>query len=516
MNDETNRPSQPGATPNRDRPREAPVIDARPGDVREVKPADAPGAGANPAGPAAKPSTPTAGAPQPASAKPAGAAAGEARAPDTKSVDTRSVDSKSVDTKAAAEKTGPAKAPEKANPASGTQRRGYGAMAGAGLAGAILALAGAWGLGLSGGSAIQPLDTRIKAMESAQARHTAALEAAQKAMAAYADMEQRITGLEAALKQQAALAHTLKADVGKLAAGPGVAAPDLRPVEARIAALEKLMGDAKSSVRATDEPQVKPAQGAAGETIARLQSRLAELERKIRPPADLAPLGARVAELEKRIAPLENRIASAIAPVTQALEKSHASIAGNAKAIAQTEQKITVGIARSNAAARAIVARALLERVQSGAPFADELAAVVATGGNPEHVAVLQPFAEKGAPSRRTLLAAFNALEKVIVQAPAPAADAPVLERLKQGAFSLVKIRPVDSTQGETPGALFVRIRNALASGDYAAASALFDKLPEPTRKAAEPFVQSLKARIAADRTVNAIASEAVAQLQKQ
>ncbi len=202
--------------------------------------------------------------------------------------------------------------------------------------------------------------------------------------------------------------------------------------------------------------------------------------------------------------------------MAQAIEKSGASIAGNAKAIAQTDQKIIASVERSNAAARAIIARALSERVQAGQPFVDELSAVESTGGNAQLVAVLKPLAAKGVLSQQSMLRAFVALEKIIVQAPKPAANAPMLERLKQGALGLVKIRPVDTAQGETPGALFVRIRDGLAAGEYEAALALFGKLPDDVRKAADPFLQGLKARISADKATQAIASEAIAQLQKQ
>ncbi len=289
MNDDKNKPTpggHAGPTPNRDKPRQAPIIEARPGDVKEIKP-DVP----------AKSSVPPAGAGSAAQAKPGGSAASAVKPADIKPADTKPSDAKPLDAKGPEQKSpagqttrGP-QTSQTGAPAAGKPGGNLGSMAGAGLAGAIVALAGAWGLGLAGGgSGVTSLEGRIKAMETTQAAQGPVIEAAGKSAGAFNDFEKRLTGLEAALKQQAALSNTLKADVGKLGAGTGAPAVDLKPFEARVAALEKLMSDAKSSVRATTDPETKPAQGSAtgsgavqsfADTIGKLETRLAALEKKI-------------------------------------------------------------------------------------------------------------------------------------------------------------------------------------------------------------------------------------------
>lgn len=621
MTDDRSKPSSSGiagATPNRDRPREASTIDARPEDIKEIKPegsrsgtsAGSTGAspamdqkktGGEPAGAAATHTPPAgqkAGA-EKASSTGSGASAASVGTTRTASETKSGGEKRSGTTAAGPSATGPTGAGTA--PASGSGARdgasgptgagnrpapppsgggGFGAMAGAGIVGAAIALLGGWGYQnfAGSGAAVGGLADRLKAAETAIGQNKASLAALQKSAAVAGELEKRLTALEAALKQQAATTNTLRTDVGKLAGAKPAELPDIKPLETRLAALEKLFESAKSSIRAEPgDPQVKPADdgkkppaagqpSATGETpaqvaasgankaasgagtsdrpgetappaavpaavrslgndIARLATRLAaleqigarisDLEKKIQPPADLTPLNAKIAELSGKLAPLEKQIAASIEPVARAVAETKTSIADNAKAIAATGEKVSSSIVRSNAAASAVVARSLVERIQSGKPFVEALDAAEKAGANKDAVAALKSLADKGAPTRDALLTGFMALESRILEPAKPKPNAPLGERLKQAAFSLVKVRPVGETEGDSAGALFARIAGALRGGDLAEAGAVFAKLPESARAVGADWAKMLQQRIAADKAVETIVDDALALLQK-
>ncbi len=442
-------------------------------------------------------------------------------------------------------------------------------MAAAGLAGAIIALAGAWGFQASRGSdpAIAALSERIKTNESALAALGKTAGPGLKAM------EMRVAALEATVKEQASGSASLKADIEKLkAAGtPKTAetasapAADISKLETRIAALEKLGSEAKTNLRATSDPDVrkpagdipaaasdKPAssnqandKAAAGQApvkqkpdhtagpaqlpaaiaklppeVAKLETRLAALEKKIRPPADLGPVKASIAALAGKLEPLEkqvdSKVASKVAPLAEALAKSATTIASNAKAIEAADAKAATSMVRSNAAATAIVVRTLAERMAAGKPFDGLVDAIAAMGAKEEQLKVLKPVAAKGVPTGPALAAAFKALESKVLAREAPKQDAPIIDRLKQRALSLVKVRPVGKSDSTSPAALFANITSALGGGEFGVAMKLYKQLPEKGREAASAWAKQLQTRIDAENAVQSILSDSLTLLQQQ
>lgn len=556
------KPGAPAAAPNRDRPRDAPVIDARPGDVQEIKqeakkeanptgPIAALAAKGNPAGSAsASPSASRQSSPNPADQKPAasgltagptgsgsatGAAPGKGWASPAAAASSSAAkvadktSSIATDKTAAAARQAPAKPPGSPNGGGG-----FGKSAVAGLAGAVIALAGAWSWQASRGAdpGIAALADKIKNNETALAAIKKAAGGGVNAMESVKAMEKRIVALEAAAKQQAAITSTLKGGFEKITAKPAPDSGGLAKLETRIAALEKLTKEAKTSVRATADPVArKPDANEAGKpagqpvqdtgpSVAKLESRLLDLEKKIKPPVDLGPVNKRIADLSKKVEPLEKqligKVDTKIAPISAALAKSTAEISSNAKQIKAAGDTATASIARSNAAATAIVARTLLERITAGKPFDGLVTAMTAMGAKPEHTDLLKPMAEKGVPAKAALVASFKALEKKLLTPETPKGDVPLVERLKQGAFSLVKVRPVGKTESSSPGGLFTRIIAALTAGEYNEALSLYEKFPEKPRAAASAWADELKSRIKAEAAGQAILSSALKQLQQQ
>ena len=254
--------------------------------------------------------------------------------------------------------------------------------------------------------------------------------------------------------------------------------------------------------------------------FARLETRLQDLEKKIKPPADLGPVNEQIAALAKKLEPLEQQVSGKmdlkIAPVAAALAKSAGIIASNTKAIAETGEKASASLERSSAAANAIVARTLLERISEGKPFDGLVTALKAMGANAGHIAALQPVAEKGVASKSALIASFTALESRILEPDAPKADAPMIERLKSSAFSLVKVRPAGQTASTTPGGLYTRILAALGNEQWTQALDLHAKLPEKARAATAEWAVMVKSRITAQTAAGSILSDTLKQLQQQ
>jgi len=458
-------------------------------------------------------------------------------------------------------------------------------MAAAGLTGAVIALAGAWGFQASRGSdpAIAALSERIKTNESALA------ELGKTAGPGLKAMEKRVAALEASVKEQAASDAALKADIDKLKADgtpkavTSVAAPtaEISKLETRIAALEKLSSEAKTNLRATSDPDVRkpandsvpaatgdktasgtppgdqsadnksatdkpandkpsdgqpPVQAKPADTaapiqlpaaiaklppeVATLETRLAALEKKIKPPADLGPVKASIAALAGKLEPLEkqvdSKVAAKVAPLVEALAKSATTIASNAKAIETTDAKAATSMVRSNAAATAIVARTLVERMAAGKPFDGLVDAIAAMGAKDEQLKVLKSVAAKGVPTAAALQAAFKALESKVLARETPKQDAPIIDRLKQRAFSLVKVRPVGKSDSTSPAALFANITAALGDGEFIEAMKLYKQLPENGREAAGAWAKQLQTRIDAENAAQSILSDSLTLLQQQ
>lgn len=551
------RPSGPGATPNRDKPRTAPVVEGRPGDVQEVKPAGPGTAGStNPAGSANKPgpvspggtSGPSSSSTGPSSPASSGSSKGSSAnlasgsgksASDTKAAAGSAASKASPASSAPKPASTPSKPPPASSSGSGNQSGGgFGKTIAGGAIGALVALACVWVYqsfsGAPGNSEVAAVGKRVATIEaglSDQRKAVTALNAAQDKV--LAPIRKQIAAFEQNLKQQtdssAALIAKLRSDVEGLAK-QNTSAASLAPVTTRIAELEKRMDAAKSTARAKSDPAatagqspppgtaaavpdanalVARAEKALAPELAKLTTRLAALEGKVKPPVDINPLQNQISALEKKLDPIGKQLV----PMEGALDRNGKLAATNAKAIAETGKKLTASIEKSNAAAMAIVARTLFERVSSGQPFSEILGAAAALGADEKQLSVLKPLAEKGVRSRAILVRGFAALEEKLLEPKTPSADAPLMDRLKQGAMRLVKVRPVGKTEGSSLGAVVSQIKSALRGGQLKAARELFNKLPKDMQSLAKSYIAGLDARINAEQASAGLLSAALAQL---
>ncbi|MCP8938741.1 hypothetical protein NK718_09465 [Alsobacter sp. SYSU M60028] len=205
------------------------------------------------------------------------------------------------------------------------------------------------------------------------------------------------------------------------------------------------------------------------------------------PPVDLAPLTQRLAAVERGLreaspGPAPAQPAAPVAPPPPTASPETARLA---------------------------VAMLARDELAQGRPYARELAALEGAGADAQLVAALKPFAASGAPTPARLAADFAPVRDALTRPPEAAAGS-VLDRATAAVLRVVKVRPVGQAPGDEPPAIAARTEDALRKGDLPAAAEALQRLPERDRAAAQPFLDRLRARIAAGQAADAILTKAV------
>ena len=330
----------------------------------------------------------------------------------------------------------------------------------AGLAGAVIALAGAGALQYAGvlGAPGASLDT-LNAQVSALKTQVAALSSSETG----GDVQARIKIVSDTLDQTKAELAELKASVGA-AAGDAQAVGELRDkvsvVETAVAELGKSAGVAE---------------------------------------ADLQPLNEKITALDA-LAKSSADAASGQQARIGALEQSVAQLATTVEAQA-SQPKIALAIAAS----------ALKAALDRGAPFAAELETFAAIAPDAPQLSALRPYAEKGVPTRADIAAGMNDAANAMVAAATPADDdAGFVQSLIASAEKLVKVRPIGAVEGEGVPETVARLEAAVTAGDYARAIAEYDTLPEAVKAAGADLTGKLKARLEVETGIDALVADAM------
>ena len=100
-----------------------------------------------------------------------------------------------------------------------------------------------------------------------------------------------------------------------------------------------------------------------------------------------------------------------------------------------------------NAAAIAIIAGAIADRLAAGAPFGTEVAALQRLGVDPAQLAALQAVAD-GAPTGSALAASFDAVAPRVLAAASPGESGGVLDRLLAHLRGLVRVHDLGEIRG--------------------------------------------------------------------
>ncbi len=343
-------------------------------------------------------------------------------------------------------------------------RRGHapvaslGMAAGAGAVAIVLVLLALWLKGWLplGGGGVAAADKRIAALE----QQVSELRGAQTA-------------------QPAANDDALAARVGKIEAALAKLPPNDTGVAAKLAAADNAMKSLGLALTAlshrtddasADAAAARKAADAAVKAVGDLQ---ASMQQAAASNANTVPR-ADIEALDRRVAALETQVKA-------------------------THEALTKSSGNDNAARLALSAAVLRDAVAVGAPYADELAAVRALGGDAKALEPLAAFAATGAPTAQTLahdLSALGPQMQKIAGAPPPSGD--FLAKLEANASRLVRVRPVSAPKGDEPSAVLARLEVDAANNDIAAALTDLAELPEKVRAPASAWLTQAQARQAA------------------
>ena len=159
--------------------------------------------------------------------------------------------------------------------------------------------------------------------------------------------------------------------------------------------------------------------------------------------------------------------------------------------------------------ARAFAATNLRNAIDRGTSFAAELESYTAVAADPGAVDALREFAGRGVPTVAELVDRFPTVARDVIASDIEVEpDAGPLDRILGSARrNLVTVRPTGEQAGDGTGAVLARMEEALKAGDLDRALAEGETLDPAPREAAEPFLENVRARRAANDLIdNALA----------
>jgi hypothetical protein len=223
--------------------------------------------------------------------------------------------------------------------------------------------------------------------------------------------------------------------------------------------------------------------------------------------------------VQKSLTELRNNAAQQKSTVDSSeLEKVASRLSPLETAVQNVQQAVSARANTTDRAVRqALVASSLRDSVLRGAPFAAELAAFKATGGDAAAVTTLEPFAAQGVPPTDKLCAELvTLLPKVTSDPGAPAKPAGFLDRLQAGADRLVRIRPVGEVAGSDSKAILARVEAKVAKADVDGVLSELSQLSPQQRAPLETWIEKAKARQTALAAARDISTKSVGALAPQ
>lgn len=212
--------------------------------------------------------------------------------------------------------------------------------------------------------------------------------------------------------------------------------------------------------------------------------------------------GAEIDGLKSRIGTVE-----ALQPKLDTVEKSVQDLTGR---IAGLSTRDALGAANARLAAVTL----LEDGFSRSRPLGSTLDLLKNLGADAAALGAFAPFAASGAPDARKLLEELRAL------APPPRANAApanqsLVDKLKQGALSLVEVRRAGDITGTDDAAHLARMEQALQRGDVTAAAGLAGRLSAAAAPIYAAWRAKAEGRVRAGEALVALRGEAVSALAK-
>ncbi|WFU56233.1 hypothetical protein QA639_01420 [Bradyrhizobium pachyrhizi] len=275
----------------------------------------------------------------------------------------------------------------------------------------------------------------------------------------------------------------------------------------RLSALESKAG---RPVAAAADPAATARLEALDKSIAALRTELAATR------AQSDKLAAAVNDA--KAAPRDGAAAADISGITARIDKIEGAVKAQGAAIARQDSKIADTKAEAKAddvPLRRVVAASLLDvAVRHGDPYASALEAAKALSDDAEVLKPLETFATSGVPSPNALC---RELVEIVPRLAPPAAEAAaanagLVDRLKAGASTLIRIERTDGT-GTDRGSIVARVTSAALHNDLALTERELKSLPPADRTAAQAWLAKVDARRAALDASRKFADNAMAAL---
>ncbi|MDR3495170.1 MAG: hypothetical protein P4L82_11275 [Ancalomicrobiaceae bacterium] len=257
-------------------------------------------------------------------------------------------------------------------------------------------------------------------------------------------------------------------------------------------AVKKLVDANTARLGQVDEAK-KAADGVASslwlidQRMAKLQAQLAEVDTL---KASLASGEQKVDTLDGRLAPMEARLS-------------------------QFDDWAKQGIATRKEAVAAIAIASLKSAVDSGRPFASDLAAAKSIAAGLVDLSGLEPYAAKGLATEADLVAAYPKMARATLDAAdlSVTSEGGVLGTLFAHATQSVKIRREGEVSGAGADARLARIEARLGAHDLIGALAEWQGLPDAARAASADWGGALKARVEGAKVMASVTDEVLAKL---
>ncbi|HYB55206.1 MAG TPA: uroporphyrinogen-III synthase [Alphaproteobacteria bacterium] len=321
------------------------------------------------------------------------------------------------------------------------------------------------------------------------------------------------------LKEREPAPPSPAASTTPLAQQLGALGKSLETIEGRLGSLEA-QGKAspaapRESARADEGAELAAKQSRLADELARSEARVAALERTLGELASRPqPAAAEATDSAAKLAALAERLAF--------LERGNAVLAQESAAMQQRLAGLETALQKAQAAqahrlALVLAIADLREALARSLPYEKPLAAVATLAAGEGEldaaVATLKGTAAVGVPTLAELSERFDAASLAAARA-AIVPDRPgwlgeTLARLKH----LVVIRHMGERAGSSPDALLSRAEARLKAGDLAAAVAALGGLSGPAADAMRPWLEAAKARLAVDGAAAELSTRALVRL---
>ncbi|MEM9733144.1 MAG: hypothetical protein AAF903_06620 [Pseudomonadota bacterium] len=365
-----------------------------------------------------------------------------------------------------------------------------------------------------------PSETNNKALAELQQANAQTSETLAKLQSQLATTEETVSNLQGAINGgEAGETAALSAMDSQLKqTGEAVAALSTRleTLATRLETLEQGSSDAAANDEVTASITALGEQVSAVQaTVDAAQANLANLQQQ-----EIAPLKQNLEQTTSALSEQVSTVAGRVDGMQEETQKISAlsvrlnelssqisgvtdTVTAQSETLAALQEATTTQRRADQQAAQAIAAAALKGDVDQGRPFEETLATLRQVSGDETLLADLDAYAAKGVPTSAQLIDRFSPVRDAMEKAITPESDGSLTSRLLSGAQSLVKVKPLEPLEGETPAALLSQLDAVVQKGELAQASALWQAMPEEAKAVSTPWHDDLKARLAADGMVD-------------